>query len=412
MYSVFNECKKLQVVQNGPHLLERLAEYQKVAGIVSMEDSWVPNHPHDDQLWVLILSCCRYLSSVHHQFPLICLSNINLNGISIQIHCLVTFIFVLVFDGPDGDSRHVDPVSFFLLLFSLQVAAFARQSASSHSPPTFPITPCPFQLEPLRSTCRCSSQSLQTELPLTSKCPLPPSLPYSCSFPLLDVLKLQLKLVPLPSTSEDSTWPTETRNTLVLLFADTTAALSQHSQSVKAPASSFSTLLHPAFHRSECHNHNITCVPQFHKNNSTGVLAPPQRRLIPRSQDFSELQVDDTLFEGIFDFVNYLPAWQLHQHWRWGNVTELRRSLTDGRQHHLCHKVSQFPLCPTSGSETKHTLVFRRRSHRVLLILTPTAQNTSRTGVSCLNSDGNGQVARSERRFAKKVVSRRVERGN
>ena len=50
MYSVFNECKKLQVVQNGPHLLERLAEYQKVAGIVSMEDSWVPNHPHDDQL--------------------------------------------------------------------------------------------------------------------------------------------------------------------------------------------------------------------------------------------------------------------------------------------------------------------------------------------------------------------------
>ena len=118
MYSVFNECKKLQVVQNGPHLLERLAEYQKVAGIVSMEDSWVPNHPHDDQLWVLILSCCRYLSSVHHQFPLICLSNINLNGISIQIHCLVTFIFVLVFDGPDGDSRHVDPVSFFFYCFS------------------------------------------------------------------------------------------------------------------------------------------------------------------------------------------------------------------------------------------------------------------------------------------------------
>ena len=117
MYSVFNECKKLQVVQNGPHLLERLAEYQKVAGIVSMEDSWVPNHPHDDQLWVLILSCCRYLSSVHHQFPLICLSNINLNGISIQIHCLVTFIFVLVFDGPDGDSRHVDPVSFFFTAF-------------------------------------------------------------------------------------------------------------------------------------------------------------------------------------------------------------------------------------------------------------------------------------------------------
>ena len=155
---------------------------------------------------------------------------------------------------------------FFLLLFSLQVAAFARQSASSHSPPTFPITPCPFQLEPLRSTCRCSSQSLQTELPLTSKCPLPPSLPYSCSFPLLDVLKLQLKLVPLPSTSEDSTWPTETRNTLVLLFADTTAALSQHSQSVKAPASSFSTLLHPAFHRRSA---TITTSHVFHSSTRT-----------------------------------------------------------------------------------------------------------------------------------------------
>ena len=197
---------------------------------------------------------------------------------------------------------------FFLLLFSLQVAAFARQSASSHSPPTFPITPCPFQLEPLRSTCRCSSQSLQTELPLTSKCPLPPSLPYSCSFPLLDVLKLQLKLVPLPSTSEDSTWPTETQNT----FGFTLCRHHCSTESALAVGKSSGFLLFhpppPSFPPEECHNHNITCVPQFHKNNSTGVLAPPQRRLIPRSQDFSELQVDDTLFEGIFDFVNYLPA--------------------------------------------------------------------------------------------------------
>ena len=157
---------------------------------------------------------------------------------------------------------------FFLLLFSLQVAAFARQSASSHSPPTCPITPCPFQLEPLRSTCRCSSQSLQTELPLTSKCPLPPSLPYSCSFPLLDVLKLQLKLVPLPSTSEDSTWPTETQNTFgfTLCRHHCTAALSQHSQSVKAPASSFSTLLHPAFHRRSA---TITTSHVFHSSTRT-----------------------------------------------------------------------------------------------------------------------------------------------
>ena len=144
-------------------------------------------------------------------------------------------------DGPDGDSSHVDRTSLFLPLFSLQVAASARQSASSHSPLTCPITPCPFQLEPLRSTCRCSSQSLQTELPLTSKCPLPPSLPYSFSFPLLDVLKLQLNLVPLPAPRRTRHDQLRLETPLVLLFADTTAALSQHSQSVKAPPSSFST---------------------------------------------------------------------------------------------------------------------------------------------------------------------------
>ena len=73
-------AKNYKLSTNGPHLLERLAEYQKIAGIVAMKDPWVSNHPHDDQLWVLILSCCLYLSFVHHQFPQICLSNINLNG--------------------------------------------------------------------------------------------------------------------------------------------------------------------------------------------------------------------------------------------------------------------------------------------------------------------------------------------
>ena len=107
----------------------------------------------------------------------------------------------------------MDRVSFIFTAFLASTRRLCKAISKFSLCPTCPITPCPFQLEPLRSTCRCSSQSLQTELPLTSKCPLPPSLPYSCSFPLLDLLKLQLNLVPLPSTSEDSTWPTETRNT-------------------------------------------------------------------------------------------------------------------------------------------------------------------------------------------------------
>ena len=102
---------------------------------------------------------------------------------------------------------------FFFTAFLASTRRLCKAISKFSLSPTCPSTPCPFQLEPLRSTCRCSSQSLQTELPLTSKCPLPPSLPYSCSFPLLDLLKLQLNLVPLPSTSEYSTWPTETRNT-------------------------------------------------------------------------------------------------------------------------------------------------------------------------------------------------------
>ena len=135
--------------------------------------------------------------------------------------------------------------------------------------PTCPITPCPFQLEPLRSTCRCSSQSLQTELPLTSKCPLPPSLPYSCSFPLLDLLKLQLNLVPLPSTSDDSTWPTETRNT----FGFTLCRHHCSTESALAVGKSSAFLLfhpppvlHPAFHRRSA---TITTSHVFHSSTST-----------------------------------------------------------------------------------------------------------------------------------------------
>ena len=199
---------------------------------------------------------------------------------------------------------------FFFTAFLASTRRLCKAISKFSLCPTCPITPCPFQLEPLRSTCRCSSQSLQTDLPLTSKCPLPPSLPYSCSFPLLDVLKLQLKLVPLPSTSEDSTWPTETRDT----FGFTLCRHHCSTESALAVGKSCAFLLFhlhpppPSFPPEECHNHNITCVPQFHKHNSTGVFAPPQRRLLTRSQDFSKLQVDDPLFEGIFDFVNYLPA--------------------------------------------------------------------------------------------------------
>ena len=41
-------AKNYKLPTNGPHLLERLAEYQKIAGIVAMEDPWVPNHTHDE----------------------------------------------------------------------------------------------------------------------------------------------------------------------------------------------------------------------------------------------------------------------------------------------------------------------------------------------------------------------------
>ena len=157
------------------------------------------------------MSSCLYLSSAYHQFPLICLSNINLNGIFNQIHCLVTFLSQCLFLMVQMETAATWTLfPFFFTAFLASTRRLCKAISKFSLCPTCPITPCPFQLEPLRSTCRCSSQSLQTELPLTSKCPLPPSLPYSCSFPLSDVLKLQLNLVPLPSTSEDSTWPTKT----------------------------------------------------------------------------------------------------------------------------------------------------------------------------------------------------------